>query len=223
MKWNNRLKSVLTKPEESGFSEECLETQLRITAETTLKLVSAVIRSDEFRHFPENLTNSDTGEKEPKLVSAVIRSGHSRHSFKNNDELSDFKSEKLHEILNRFIANGITFDVSTDDFQIVDNAKILKTSDREFLELNYSIILCQLQQSLLMKNLFNHSPEQFEDFCFEIAEREAINSEECLNTQLRITAETRFEIYFEAVKSTTRKWFADLLGEDLDPTSAFIN
>jgi hypothetical protein len=217
MKWNNRLKSVLTKPEESGFSEECLETQLRITAETPLKLVSAVIRSDEFRHFPENLTNSDTGEKEPKLVSAVIRSGHSRHSFKNNDELSDFKSEKLHEILNRFIANGITFDVSTDDFQIVDNAKILKTSDREFLELNYSIILCQLQQSLLMKHLFNVSPERFEDFAFEITERE------CLNSPLRITAETRFEIYFEAVKSTTRKWFADLLGEVPDTASTFIN
>jgi hypothetical protein len=126
-------------------------------------------------------------------------------------ELLDFKAEKLHEILNRFIFAGVTFDVCADDFQIVDNAGILKTSDREFLEPNYSNILCQLQQSLLMKHLFNHSPEQFEDFAFEITEREAINSEECLNTQVTKGDKTRFEIYLEAVKSTTRKWFAELL------------
>ncbi len=58
-----------------------------------------------------------------------------------------------------------------------------------------------------MKHLFNHSPEQFEDFAFEITERE------CLISPLRITDKTRFEIYFEAVKSTTRKWFADLLNK----------
>ncbi|MBA4121493.1 MAG: hypothetical protein H0X72_03380 [Acidobacteria bacterium] len=188
MKWNNRLKSVLTKPEESVFSGECLETQLRITAETPLKLVSAVIRSDEFRHFP-----------------------------KNNYELADIKSEKLHEVLNRFIESGITFDVSADDFQIIDRAQILKASDKEFLKLNGAAILCQLQQSLLMKHLFSHSPEQFEDFCFEIMERESLNS------PLRITDKTRFEIYFEAVESVTRKWFAGLLGEELDPVSDFIN
>jgi len=207
MKWNNRLKSVLTKPEESVFSGECLETQLRITAETPLKLVSAVIRSDEFRHFPENLTNSSEAEKQTKLVSAVIRSAHSRHSFKNNDELADIKSEKLHEVLNRFIENGITFDVCVDDFQAIDRAQILKTSDREFLSLNSADILCQLQQSLLMKHLFNHSPERFEDFAFEIAERE------CLISPMRITDKTRYEIYFEAVRLTTRKWFSELLSK----------
>ncbi len=62
-----------------------------------------------------------------------------------------------------------------------------------------------------MKHLFNHSPERFEDFAFEITEREAINSEECLNTQVTKGDKTRFEIYFEAVKSTTRKWFDELL------------
>ncbi len=217
MKWNNRLKPVLTRTAESGFLEECLETQLRITAETPHKLVSAVIRSDEFRHFPENLTNSDTGEKESNLVSAVIRSDEFRHSFKNNDELANFKSEKLHSVLNRFIESQVTFDVSIDDFQFIDPAQRLKASDKDFLELNGAAVLCQLQQSLLMKNLFNHSPEQFEDFAFEIRERE------CLNSPLRITDKTRFEIYFEAVESVTRKWFADLLGEVLDPASTFIN
>jgi hypothetical protein len=213
MKWNNRLKSVLTKHEEGGFSEDCLNTQLRITAETNLSGVSAVIRSDEFRHSPENLTNSGEAGKQTKLVSAVIRSAHSRQSFKNNDELLDFKAEGLHEILNRFIENGITFDVSADDFQTIDNAGILKTSDKQFLELNYSIILCQLQQSLLMKHLFNHSPKQFEDFAFEITEREAIISEDCLNSPLTKGDKTDFEIYFQAVKSTTRKWFDELLKE----------
>jgi len=188
MKWNNRLKSVLTKPEESVFSGECLETQLRITAET-----------------PEN------------LVSAVIRSCQFRHSFKNNDELAQFEADTFHKILNGFIADGITFDVSADDFQTIDGAQFLKTSDKEFLKLNGAAILCHLQQSLLMKHLFNHSPERFEDFAFEITERE------CLNTPLRITDKTRYEIYFEAVKSTTRKWFADLLDEMSDPASTFIN
>jgi hypothetical protein len=53
-----------------------------------------------------------------------------------------------------------------------------------------------------MKHLFSHSPEQFEDFAFEVKERESL---------LSITAKTTFEIYFEAVKSVTRKWFAELL------------
>ncbi len=205
MKWNNRLKSVLTKTAESVFSEDCLETELRITAETPESLVSAVIRSDEFRHFPENLTNSREAEKQTNLVSAVIRSGHSRQSFKTNDDLAQFEADTFHQILNRFIEKGITFEVSADDFQTVDGANALKISDKEFLKLNGAAILCQLQQSLLMKHLFSHSPELFEDFAFEIRERE------CLKTPLRITDKTRFEIYLEAVKSTTRKWFTDLL------------
>jgi len=204
MKWNNRLKSVLTKPEESVFSGECLETQLRITAETNLSGVSAVIRSDEFRHFPENLTNSDNGEKQQNLVSSAFVSSHSIESFKNNDELADFKAEKFHEVLNRFIEAGITFDVSADDFQVIGSDQILKTSDRFFLELNKDAVLCHLQQSLLVKHLFSHSPEQFEDFCFEVMERESL---------LTITAKTPFEIYLFAVKDVTKKWFADLLNK----------
>jgi hypothetical protein len=121
---------------------------------------------------------------------------------KNNDELADFQNDYFHEVLNRFIENGITFKISADDFQIVDPAQILKTSDKEFLKLNGAAILCNVQQSLLTKHLFSHSPEQFEDFSFEIAEREAI-----------MTGDGResFSIHCEAVKSTTRKWFEDLL------------
>jgi len=202
MKWNNRLKSVLTKPAESVFSEESLETELRITAETKKTGVSAVIRSSEFRHFPENITNSSEAKKQTKLVSAVIRSSHSRDSLKTNDDPARFEADTFHEILNRFIADGITFDVSADDFQTTGGAQILKTSDREFLKLNGAAILCQLQQSLLMKHLFNQSPERLEDFAFEITERESL---------LTITAKTPFEIYLFAVKDVTKKWFAELL------------
>lgn len=173
MKWNNRLKTVLTQSEKSVFSEDCLNTELRITAE------------------------SNKSE-----VSAVIRSGQLRDSFKNNDELADFKTKKLREVLNRFIAAGVTFDVSADDFIFIDPAQTLKLSDMQFLKLNGAAVLCQLQQSLLMKHLFNHSPGRFEDFAFEIRERESL---------LTITAKTSFEIYFEAVKDVTKKWFADLL------------
>jgi len=205
MKWNNRLKKVLNKPAEGVFSEECLETQLRITANTPQSIVSAVIRSGEFRHLPENRTISDEGANQSELVSAVIRSSHSRHSLKTNDDWTRFEADTLHEVLNRFIEKGIAFDVSANDFQTIDGAQILKTSDKDFIQLNGAAILCTLQQSLLMKHLFSHSPEQFEDFAFEIRERE------CLKTPLRITDKTRFEIYSEAVKEVTANWFAELL------------
>jgi hypothetical protein len=130
---------------------------------------------------------------------------------KNNNDLADFKADKLHEVLNRFIAGGITFDVAADDFLFIDTAQTLKLSDMEFLKLNHSIVLCTLQQSLLMKHLFNQSPERFEDFAFEVRECEAIFSEDCLETPLTKADKTRYEIYFEAVKCVTRRWFNELL------------
>ncbi len=213
MKWNNRLKSVLTETTKDVFLEDCLETQVTKGDETHLKLVSSPFVTAHSRQSSENLTNSDTHEKQSKLVSSPFVTAHSRQSFKNNVGLLDFKAEKFHEILNRFIESGVTFDVSADDFQIIDQAQVLKSSDKQFLELNGAAILCQLQQSLLVKHLFDHSPEQFEDFAVEITEREAIISEESLETQVTKGDKTRFEIYFQAVKSTTRKWFAELLKE----------
>jgi len=175
MKWKNRLQTILTQNSNPQNSKESLEMELRITAETPVSLVSAVIRSDDFRHYP-----------------------------KNNDELADFKAKKLREILNRFIENGVWFDVSAADFQIIDKTQTLKTSDREFLNLNGAAILCQLQQSLLMKHLFSHSPELLEDFAFEIWERESILIE---------TAETNYDFYCAAVKDVTRGWFEQLLNK----------
>ncbi len=117
---------------------------------------------------------------------------------------NDLKSRKrtIRERLNRFIDEGITFDVSADDFQVIDTNQILKTSDREFLEINSAIILCQLQQSLLVKHLFSHSPEQFEDFACAIAEREAIMTGDGIES---------FFIHCEAVKDVSKNWFIRLL------------
>jgi hypothetical protein len=187
--------------------------QTKISVNTLPKAVSKVSKGQEF----------DTKKAFDTFDTALPSINQKIYVQKTNDALADFKAEKLHEVLNKFIFAGVTFDVATDDFQIVDNAGILKTSDREFLELNYPIVLCQLQQSLLIKHLFSHSPEQLEDFAFEIEEREAVISEESLETQVTKGDKTRFEIYFDAVKFTTRKWFAGLLGEELDPVSDFIN
>ena len=173
MKWKNRLEAVLTQNATSENSKECLKTQLRITAETPNSLVSAVINSDEFRHFP-----------------------------KNNDDLAEFKSKQFHTRLNHFIADGVTFEVSADEFQVLDSDEKLKISDKEFLQLNRQDILCELQQSLLVKHLFSHSPEQFEDFVFSVNERESL---------LSITDKTRFEIDVLALRQTTKIWFAELL------------
>jgi hypothetical protein len=130
---------------------------------------------------------------------------------KNNDQLAELKTDYFHAELNRFIENGVAFDVSTDDFQTIDSNQTLKKSDIEFLELNYTIVLCYLQQSLLMKHLFNHSPDQFEDFAFEIQEREAIFLEVSTNSPLTKADKTPFEIYFAVVKEVTKRWYADLL------------
>ena len=145
-----------------------------------------------------------TGSKQPfdTFDTALPSTYQKKHAPKNNDELAEFKTGYFHAELNSFIENGVAFEVSADDFQTIDNNQNLKTSDREFLQLNGAAILCHLQQSLLMKHLFSHSPEQFEDFAFEIMERESL---------LTITAKTPFEVYFESIKQVTKKWFSELL------------
>jgi len=200
--WKTKLKTVL---EKDAFSEASTNSQLPKTDKSRLSFVSSVIVSANLVDTSEKSTDSPEINKLSDLVSSAFVSGQLADNPRNNNEVAEIKSNKLHEVLNRFIEKGITFDVSTTDFQVIDAMQNLKTSDIEFLELNYSIILCQLQQSLLMKHLFSHSPEQFEDFAFEIYERESL---------LTKAAKTSFEIYFEAVESTTRKWFTNLLGKD---------
>ncbi len=183
-----------------GFTTKLEGGRLAITPKANLtNSLREFIRANKAK-----LVSELQAEKQTNLVSSAFVSSYPKETFKNNDELREIKSGKLHEVLNRFIEKGITFDVSTDDFQVIDPANALKTSDRDFLELNSAAILCQLQQSLLVKHLFNHSPEQFEDFAFEIAEREAI-----------MTGDRResFSIHCEAVKDVSKNWFIRLLAD----------
>ena len=164
--------------------------------------LKTVLEKDEFSEvsLKKALTKADKTKSE--VVLSAFVSAYLVDTPKNFDELSEIKTDKFHEILNQLIESGIAFDVSTDDFQVIDEAQILKTSDRDFLEINNADILCQLQQSLLMKHLFSIAPEQFEDFASEIYKRESL---------LTITDKTIFQIYCEAVKDTTKKWYNGLL------------
>ncbi len=117
------------------------------------------------------------------------------------ETLREKQSESLTQLLDRMIEAGASFDVNANSFQLLGGEN-LRQSDKDFLSVNKSAVLCILQQSLLVKHLFSHSPAQFEDFDFEIKERESL---------LSITDKTPFLIYEEAVKDVTKKWFADLL------------
>ena len=220
MKWRNKLKTVLAGTAAARYSSESLETSLRITAEKKMDRVSAVIRSDELTHFSKNRKKSITNDASIFLetnanqqlritagttnekVSAVIRSYKLRQSPENNEKLAEIKREKLYEILNRYIELGITFDVSIFDFKVIDLAQTLKTSNIEFLKLNEIDVLCLLQQSLLMKHLFSHSPEKLEDFAFEIEERESILTE---------NSKTTYDSYCIAMRDITSYWFERLI------------
>ncbi len=55
MKWNNRLKSVLTQTAESGFSDESLETPLTITDKTQFEIFFEAVKSTTRKWFAELL------------------------------------------------------------------------------------------------------------------------------------------------------------------------
>jgi hypothetical protein len=164
-----------------------------------MKVITHTKPKKKISAFFDRFTEKDAAESYQKLVSSTFELG---QIPKNNDELADYKAEKLHEVLNRFIEKGITFDVSATDFQVIDPAQILKTSDREFLKLNDAAILCTLQQSLLMKHLFSISPDALEDFTFDVAERGAIMTN---------GADIPFAVHCEAVKDVSSNWFDRLL------------
>ncbi len=121
---------------------------------------------------------------------------------KDAETLCNTESMGITERLSTMIERGTVFDVGLQRFEIT-GADCLNTSERDFLSINKDSILCTLQQSLLLKHLFNKSDYLFSDFAFEIAEREMIMSES--------VAVSSYEIYFEAVKEVTAKWFVQLL------------
>jgi hypothetical protein len=111
------------------------------------------------------------------------------------------QSEKLTDILNDMIGAGVCFDVSENEFQIL-NAERLNQAAIDFLTVNRREVLCTLQQSLLVKHLFSHAEHSFEDFSDEAYEREGI---------LTDGGKVSIEAHFEAVRDVTKKWFAGLL------------
>ncbi len=121
-----------------------------------------------------------------------------------NFEVVDFV-----ERLNATISAGASFDVATDDFQIV-GADYLTNLQKHFLTASKEPVLCVLQQSLLMKYL---PLDLIPDFIFEVKERAAFAEDGADST------DTPFEI----VRDVIKEWFADLLDEMLDPASIFIN
>jgi hypothetical protein len=193
-----------------GFTTKLEGGRLAITPKANLtNSLREFIRANKTK-----LVSELQAEKQAALVSSAFVSGHSRESLKTNDDLAQFEADTFHAVLNRLIEAGVMFEVSTEDFQTIDPANALKISDKEFLKLNDAAILCQLQQSLLMKHIFSHSPEQFEDFAFEVREREAIYAADYLKKPVRITAETlTADFYFAAVSDVSKKWYGELLNQ----------
>ncbi len=64
--------------------------------------------------------NLDTKQAFDTFDTALPSTYQKKHAPKTNDELLEYKAKKLHEVLNRFIADGITFEVSADDKQIIE-------------------------------------------------------------------------------------------------------
>ncbi len=69
---------------------------------------------------------------------------------KSNNENLALKTDYFHGVLNRFIADGITFDVSADDFQAIDPAQRLKISDKELLISDSNITAYELYRAAVM-------------------------------------------------------------------------
>lgn len=197
--WKNKLKIAL---EKDKFSEQSLNSALTISDKNLSNKVSSVIVSSNLVDKSEKTINASILNKESNLVLSAFVSSRLMDIPRKFDEFTKTEADKYHPNLNRFIERGCVFAVFANAFHFIDKRQALKLSDLEFLKLNKQDILCQLQQSLLTKQLFTHSPELIEDFAFEIMERESL---------MTITAETSIGIYYEAVKDTTKKWFNDLL------------
>ncbi len=118
--------------------------------------------------------------------------------------------ESLIRRLDRIIDADAAFNVGADSFELY-SADTMNQVDNDYINLNKSVVLCVLPQSLLVKYFFNGLPETLEDFFFEITERFAIMCGD---------GKALEAVHFEAVKSTTRKWFAELLEKKASQSEA---
>ncbi len=133
----------------------------------------------------------NVGGAMPKAASAVAE--HATKAVRQLPVESSFV-----ERLNSMIAAGASFDISTDDFQVV-GAGFLSNAETTFLHANKPEVLCTLQQSALKKYL---SPSDLQMFKDETKERAAILSDG-----------ENLEPPFEILQSITKEWFVDVLEE----------
>lgn len=110
-------------------------------------------------------------------------------------------NESLLQILNRFIARAISFDVQIDAFTVCQST-LLTEDEKQFVETSYDAILCTLQQALLCRELFDVSAAKLKEFSFDIAERQGVIGE---------TETDENQIYFDAVCDVSKRWFTELL------------
>lgn len=116
------------------------------------------------------------------------------------DQSSPQPQSAIITTLNSIIERGNLFNVTENNFEIIGE---ITEVEKDYLRINKEPILCTLQQSLLMKYLFSHSKYLFSDFAFEIAEAQTRRVEaNCLFT---------YEVYFEAVREVSKKWFVRIL------------
>jgi hypothetical protein len=144
-----------------------------------MKAETQNIKLDSF--FARVLSNVDYSQPEPET-------------------LRQRQAVSLIDTLNQMIDAGAAFDVGAESFEPCGAS--LSRAGQDFLSINKNAVLCTLQQSLLMKNLFSNSESSFSDFALEIAERESYLTE---------GGKVSIEAHFEAVREVTQKWFGNML------------
>jgi hypothetical protein len=160
----------------------------------------------ETNFFAEIIAAIDNAEHTTIEMSPLIDSGiqAEKDSFLEPRTVSQpFQpATSISQKLDSMIEAGAAFDVAEDNFEIVGGDNLTE-GQKQYLVDNEKEVLCTLHQRLLMKHWFSHSPELIEDFAFDIYKRVAIMAEG--------NGFYTDEIYFEAVRETSRKWFSSLL------------
>lgn len=167
-----------------------LKTVLTITAENEKYGKSIVTKGDK--------TQND-------ILLSLFVTTEKEQSSKLNQDFPKEQPFNLHKVLNRMIERGVRFDVGSDEFQIIDERQVLTEADFDFLAFNQTKIIAHFQQTLLMKFIFAGCRELFDDFAFEIREKEAFAI---------YNGEPEPSAYNLAVISTTRRWFEDTFLEN---------
>lgn len=110
----------------------------------------------------------------------------------------------LVDFLNELIEREVYFDVGENEFKVINPGR-LNITDRNFLTNNYDVVLCTLQQCLLVKYLFTISPTALNIFSSEIT-----GGNKRLSGSERHTKSSDFTKP-EIVCFVTKKWYRRIL------------